>query len=182
MNEAQITEGIANARRGIGQYLEIMRLFAQTNVAQDRYFQTKYNAFYRVRQRSSDWYDEYYRHMEEMKGQEVSFSSILRHFQKRLGKYEPSFSSKLLATLNTSFPVWDVHVLSNIGLQAPAYTSPNKYEKAESAYMAIQGWYQSFLCSVEGRLMIGRFDELVEESPAISNIKKIDFILWQTRT
>src|SRR6266446_3227988 len=104
MNETQITEAINKAKRRIGQYLEIMRLFPKTDVSQNRYFQTRYNAFYRVRQRPPKWYQEYYKYMEEMKGHEVTFSTILRHLERKLGRYEPSFSSKLLATLDTSFP------------------------------------------------------------------------------
>jgi len=182
MNEIEITRAINKARRGIDQYLEIMRLFQKTDVSNSRYFQTAYNALYRVRQRPSEWYQEYYKYMEEMKGHSVTFSIILRHFDRKLGRYEPSFSSKLLHTLDTSFPVWDTHVLSNIGLRAPSYASRRKYEQAESTYKAIEDWYQIFLCTADGKSLISKFDELVAESPEIADIKKIDFVLWQTRT
>lgn len=182
MNEVQVTEAITKAKWGISKYLEIMRLFAQTNVAHDQYFQTKYNAFYRVRQRSPEWYKAYYQYMENLKGREVSFSAVLRYFKNILGRYEPSFTSKLVATHNPSVPIWDVHVLRNIGLRAPSYNSPKKYEKAEAAYSEIQEWYARYVCSQEGKLIIRKFDELIKESAAISDLKKIDFVLWQTRT
>jgi hypothetical protein len=182
MDEQQVVEAIDRARLSIGQYLEIMRLFRQTNVAHDQYFQRKYNGFYRVRQRPKEWYQVYYEYMESLKGRDVSFSETLRHLQRRLGRYEPSFSSKLVATHNPSLPIWDVHVLRNIGLRAPSYTSPSKYDDAEAAYLALQKWYADLLCSTDGALIVRKFDELVEASSAISDTKKADFVLWQTRT
>jgi len=182
MNEQEIVEAINRARLGISQYLEIMRLFRQTNVANDRYFQRKYNGFYRVRQRPKEWYRVYYEYMEDRRGCTVSFSETLRHLQRRLGRYEPSFSSKLVATHNPPLPIWDVNVLKNIGLRAPSYTSPSKYHDAEAIYLAIQNWYARYLGSTDGALIIRKFDELVQESSTISDTKKVDFVLWQTRT
>lgn len=51
---------IDQARKGIAQYLEIMQLWPSVNVAQNRDFQRKFNAFYRVRQRPADWYATYF--------------------------------------------------------------------------------------------------------------------------
>jgi hypothetical protein len=39
----QIEEAIGRAKKGIGQYLEIMDLFSHTDVTGDRYFQRKFN-------------------------------------------------------------------------------------------------------------------------------------------
>ena len=88
--------------------------------------------------------------MEDQKGFDITFPRVLRYFQEQLGRYEPSFSSKLVATHNPNMPVWDVHVLSNIGLRAPSYTSPYKFNLAETAYHAIQEWYRGFEQSPEG--------------------------------
>jgi len=182
VDDNQISIAINKARRGIDQYLEIMKLFPVVNVAQDQIFQRKYNAFYRVRQRKENWYKVYYQFLEDQKGLDVSFSKVLLYLRDQLNRYEPSFSSKLVATLNPHMPVWDVHVLSNIGLRAPAYTSPNKFDLAQSAYHAIQKWYQSFELSSEGSKIIRMFDERIEEANSITNTKKIDFVLWQSRT
>jgi hypothetical protein len=182
MDENQISTAINKAKRGIEQYLEIMKLFPLVNVANNQDFQKKYNAFYRVRQRKENWYKVYYQFMEDQKGFDITFPRVLRYFQEYLGRYEPSFSSKLVATHNPNLPVWDVHVLSNIGLRAPSYTSPHKFNLAETAYHAIQEWYRSFEQSAEGAMIIRMFDEHISEAKFITNTKKIDFVLWQART
>jgi len=109
MDENQILIAINKTKKGVEQYLEIMRLFSIKNVAQDENFQRKYNAFYRVRQRDENWYKVYYQLMEEKKGQNISFPEVLRYFKVNLNRYEPSFSSKLVATHNPNMPVWDVY-------------------------------------------------------------------------
>ena len=182
MDENQIAIAISKAEKGIKQYLEIMNLFPLVNVAHNKDFQKKYNAFYRVRQRKENWYKVYYQFMEDQKGFDITFSKVLRYFREQLGRYEPSFLSKFVATHNANMPVWDVHVLSNIGLRAPSYTSPNKFNLAETAYDAIQKWYQIFECSYKGAIIIRMFDERIIEAKFITNTKKIDFVLWQART
>lgn len=182
MDENQILIAINKAKRGIEQYLDIMKLFPVVNVAENKDFQRKYNAFYRVRQRKENWYKIYYQFMEDQKGLDISFPKVLHYLKARLNRYEPSFSSKLAATHNPNMPVWDINVLSNIGLKAPSYTSPDKFDLAESAYNAIQKWYQKVECSPEGAKIILMFDEHISKSKLITNTKKIDFVLWQART
>jgi len=182
MDEHEITGAINRARRGIKQYLEIMNMFPQTNVLHDHKFRKKYNAFYRVRQRPAEWYKVYFEYMENQKGRDVTFPEVLRYFKDSIGRYEPSFSSKLVATHNPGMPIWDVHVLSNIGLHAPSYNSPSKFDEAETAYRAIKDWYANYEHSPEGSLVIRKFDELISGKDLITNTKKIDFVLWQMRT
>ena len=179
LTEDKITQAINNAQQGIKQYLEIMRLFPRVNVALNEKFQEKYNAFYRVRQRKEQWYQVYYQYMESQKGIEVSFSQALRYFQKHLGRYEPSFSSKLVATHNPNMPIWDRNVLKIIGIEIPAYTSPLKFKKAETTYLEMQNWYRGFISSHEGIMIINKFNELISGAELITNTKKVDFVLWK---
>lgn len=115
MNKAEIVTAIEKARRGIGQYLEIMDLLPRVDVRTDRDFQKRYNAFYRVRQRSEEWYAVYFAYLEKHKRRKTSFDQVLDHLHAELGRYEPSFSSKLVATLDPEQPVWDRFVLENTG-------------------------------------------------------------------
>jgi hypothetical protein len=181
MNENQIEEAINRAQHGIKQYIAIMRAFSQINVARDKNFQKKFNAFYRIRGRQPEWYQTFYNYMENLKGHAVTFSEVLRYFKNHLNKYEPSFSSKLVATHDPDMPIWDKWVLKNIGLLSPYYNSPTKYEKAESIYKEIQNWFAKYETLYEGVMIIRKFDELVTAHMYISNTKKIDFVLWQTR-
>ena len=181
MDREKIISAIRKARKGISQYLEIMNSFHLTDVSTDREFQRKYNSFYRVRQRSRDWYDTYYSYMQLQKCKAPGFPKVLRYIYSELGRYEPSFSSKFVATHNPELPIWDAFVLKNTRIKAPYYTDPYKIFKAEKKYKEIQDWYAQYIRSDSGRSIIEIFNELVPEHNMISNLKKIDFILWQTR-
>jgi hypothetical protein len=108
MEEDHVIGAIKKAQKGISQYLEIMDLFPKVNVAENDDFQRKFNAFYRVRQRSSEWYTEYFSSMQQWKGSKPSFDHVLDHLSRVTGRYEPSFSSKLVATVDPEQPVWDI--------------------------------------------------------------------------
>jgi hypothetical protein len=83
--------------------------------------------------------------------------------------------------LNPNKPIWDTHILNNTGHSAPPYAAKNKIKLAKEAYVSIEGWYEKFINSDDGKLCIQVFDELVPEQNKITNLKKIDFILWQMR-
>ncbi len=171
---------IEKAKPGISKYLEIMRLFPICNVSLDKEFQKKYNHFYRVRQRNQEFYSVYFSYMEAQKGKKTTFEDAFNYLYSKLGRYEASFSSKLVATLNPSLPVWDAHVLKNICLKAPTYATKNRKEKIIYTYDKIINWYCNFLVSDEGKLIVNTFDQIIHE-PEISDIKKVDFVLWQSR-
>jgi hypothetical protein len=181
MNETQIIGAINDARKGICQYLDIMELFHKVDVSGNRDFQRKFNAFYRIRQRSVEWYGEYFSSMQRWKGSKPTFNDVLDHLNKSLGRYEPSFSSKLLATLDPNYPIWDKFILKNTQTKAPFYTSKHKMEQAKAAYEHILIWYKQFLGSTDGKLVVSVFDRNVSEYTKITDVKKVDFVLWQMR-
>ena len=51
MQPEMIVAAIAKARRGIARYLDIMAQLPTVNVVEDKAFQRRFNAFYRIRQR-----------------------------------------------------------------------------------------------------------------------------------
>jgi hypothetical protein len=181
MEEEQIIIAIERARKGISQYLEIMDCFPAVDVARDLDFQRRFNAFYRVRQRPRRWYEEYFSFMERRKEAKPTFDEVLDHLYASLGRYEPSFSSKLVATIDPNQPVWDVFVLKNTQTRVPSYASQRKIEQAKTAYRIIQEWYRQFLISNNGKFIVDLFNRIVPEHPKITDLKKMDFVLWQTR-
>ncbi len=106
---------------------------------------------------------------------------MLNTLWETLGRYEPSFSSKLVATIDPTLPVWDRFVLENTGLYAPAYTDAKKMQKAIPVYDQICDWYSIHLSSPDGQRKIEIFDEEIPVYEEITELKKLDFILWQTR-
>jgi hypothetical protein len=184
MTDQDIINAINRAKQGVGKYLAIMDQLFLVDVSADKGFQTQYKGFYRVRQKTDAWYATYFGLLEQSKLNKPAFAFVLNELRERLGNnaYEPSFSSKLVATLNPWCPVWDEHVLRNTGHQPPAYTSGTKHEEAVAAYRSIVEWYLEFMGSSEGRRWVCLFNDNILNYYKITDIKKIDFILWQTRT
>lgn len=176
-----VLHAINKARPGITKYLGLMDTVNAVVVSSDAVFQRAYNGFYRVQRRTPDWYAAYYGYLEQSKTLATSFSQALDYLHQATGRYEPSFASKLVATLDPHKPVWDTHVLHNLGLEAPAYYSRTKIQDAKGRYEAIEDWYQDFLMSEKGREWIDLFDEHVPEQSMMTDLKKVDFILWQMR-
>lgn len=183
MTRTEIQAAIQRADKGIKQYQELMRMLPTVDVSMDRDFQRRYNGLYRVRSRPLSWYPSYYALMQKLKlgCRNVEFAQVLDDIHAATGRYEPSFSSKLVATLDPLKPVWDTYVLSNLGHRPPAYGNKNKLALAKDSYRAIEQWYAQFLSSADGLLCIREFDSLVENHSGITDVKKVDFILWQMR-
>jgi hypothetical protein len=181
VDESQIATAIEKARKGIAQYLEIMDLLPYVDVSRDRTFQRKYNAFYRVRQRPKEWYELYFSYMESGKANPPSFDSTIDYIFAALGRCEPSFSSKLVATLDPHQPVWDEFVLRHTNQKSPLYGTKNRVEKAKVVYRNIQRWYEQYLPTEEARRVIEHFDREVTDHDRVTNLKKVDFVLWQIR-
>jgi hypothetical protein len=182
MYDQGIIDAIRKALPGIGRYIAIMDTLYSVDVSSDVQFQKMYNAFYRVRQKQATWYAAYYQLMQESKGKSPTFHFVLAELSSRLGgAYEPSFSSKLVATLNPWRPVWDKHVLKNTGHTPPSYSSPTKQADAIQAYASINAWYVDFMRTDKAKRWVRLFNENVDLYFKITDIKKVDFILWQTR-
>lgn len=173
-------EIIHKIKPGLTKYQGIMEKLNRVDVSQDVEFQRMYNGFYRVRQRSEAFYRTYYELMEKSKGKQIEFKDILEYLYDKLGRLEPSFSSKLFATLNPAMPIWDVFVLENLKLTKPAQNSKTKLQDTINLYQSIVEWYDRMLSSTEGKQIIAIFDEAYPDS-GISDVKKIDFVLWQMR-
>lgn len=176
-----VTSAINNAKPGIKKYLALMDQVAKVNVSTDAEFQRAYNGFYRVQRRQASWYSTYYNLMEELKGSKPIFGDVLDRVYEVTGRYEPSFSSKLVATLCDDKPVWDQHVLKNIGQKAPSYASHTKIRDAKLRYADIENWYKTFLTSDKGVNWINQFNDLIPEHGKLTDLKKVDLILWQMR-
>lgn len=176
-----VANAIRKAKPGIAKYLTLMNLYGQVNVTADTDFQRQYNGFYKMRQRTPAYYQAYYQLMERLRGTKPSFATVIDALYTATGRFEPSFSSKMVATLDPHKPVWDKYVLQNLGLKAPNSNSKTRLANLKKCYSAIEDWYRHFLGTNEARGWIEQFDNEVEDHANLSQLKKIDFILWQTR-
>lgn len=162
---------------GLAKYQWIMSHVHETDVSSNAEFQKFYNGFYRMRQRPTDFYKTYYAFLERNKNNlDLTFGEILAYLYEETGSIHASFSSKLLATVNPNMPIWDKFVLQNLGLRTPYYYEKDRIQKTVQLYQRICDWYES----EQAREQLKVFNELFPNEN-ISDVKKIDFILWATR-
>lgn len=145
-----------------------------------RDYQRNFNRFYRVR-RGADWQSVYYEVLFREYGNKPSFAQVITELYERTGNIEPSFTSKLVATLDTDKPVWDKYVLANLGKKLTGSSKEKRLKNAIALYQDIQEWYRAFLLTEEAKQWISLFDEKLTEFVTLSATKKIDLILWSMR-
>ena len=162
---------------GIQKYCAIMDRLNIVDISADSEFQRLFNGYYRMRQRPPQFYKAFYEYLQQQKcNPQLTFHEVLTHLYEVTGILTPSFSSKLLATVRPEMPVWDQFVLKNLGLKAPYYYDKNRVSKTEALYAAICDWYHTD----EAKERLTFFNSNFANIP-ITDTKKIDLILWQTR-
>lgn len=166
---------------GLDGYAQIQREARETDVSSDADFQRLYNRFYRVR-RNAEWQAVYYEIMQREKASaDLSFEGILREMHGRTGNVEPSFTSKMIATLDPGRPIWDSIVLERLGLRLKGTTAQAKLDNAIGVYESIAGWYANYLATEDAAQNIALFDELLPDYAWLTPVKKVDFLLWSSR-
>lgn len=158
-------------------YQYIMQQVRNTNVATDRYFQRTFNGFYRI-WNGKKWQKIYYEHFENIKNSNPSFSSIITHLYENLGRIEPSFSSKMLATIFPDKPIYDKFVCDNLNFKLRGNTKIERLRNAIVLYGEIENWYTEFLKTQTAKAWIQEIDRILPNYKWMSDVKKIDNILW----
>lgn len=177
--EKILHESLVNAL-GLRDYDFIMKHAYKTNVEHDSDFQKRFNAFYRVR-KDEAWRKEYYSVFESAKNNpDISFEFILNELFNRTGYVEPSFSSKMLATIDSSKPIWDSRVIKCLGVKVSLnQCKEDRLKLVIARYKEIEEWYSEYLLTAEAKENITFFDTTFPEFSKISDTKKIDYFLWQ---
>ena len=160
---------------GLERYAEIMQGDPASST-----FQHLFNGYYRVR-RNEEWRQIYYELFQKAKAEHYGFAQIITELYQSTGNVEASFSSKMLATVDPHKPIWDQYVLHNLGLALTGKTQEEKLSNAIILYDEIDRWYTEYLASGEGKENILIFDRLLPDYSWISNVKKIDCLLWSKR-
>ena len=181
-NDTEVKTAIRDVKDGLIKYKTIMELFRNTDVSKDISFQRKYKGFYRMRFFIDDSIVTYFNFLEKYKNinPKPTFINTLTYFFEVNNKFQYSFVSKLLATLDPELPVWDQNVLSLFGKKNPGNWLPKgkKIEEANEIYNKLIEWYKHFLTNKEGCNWEKFFDGIHPNSN-ITPTKKVDFVLWQ---
>ncbi len=171
----------------LGQYADTLNI--PPDVATNLDYQRNFNAYYRIR-RDRDWLDAYYAFMQKNIGNlDLSFEDVITHLATVPHKVKPSrahpdgmacsleasFSSKLLATINPSCPVWDSQVVKAVGISIPAVPTISFYVEA---YGQLYNTVHEFINTPSGNACIAAFDAQFPHYTYIDPVKKIDFFLW----
>lgn len=173
---SSVQSALINIKPGLEKYQYIMGMLHKSDLSKDIEFQRKYKGFYRVR-RNDEFCQIYFEYMEQHKKDIVTFDDVISHIYKETNRYEASFSSKLLATINPDMPVWDSLVLEQLSLTASLYSKKGRLPKTIFLYKEIVSWYANFLETQNADDIICIFDELYPDSN-LTSVKKIDFVLW----
>ena len=180
MNVEKIVEFISTHKiKEINKYVFLIKNLQTVNLESNRAYQKTFNGFYKVR-RNPAWQQIYYGMFEEEKRRTPSFERIIGYLWAETGRIEPSFSSKMAATIDSNLPVWDKYVLQNLHFKLEG-TGKLRLKYAIALYDEITQFYRSFLRTDEALRAIEIFNQTLSDYAWITPTKKIDLILWQAR-
>lgn len=168
---------------GLERYCAIMAF--EGNVSdKENGFQKLFNGYYNIR-RPAEWREKYYALFQEMRAAEkVDFSLIVSRLHKMTRKVEPSFTSKMLATIDDAALVWDRRVISALKHYdpklpvVPTEFAGGQIERGIAGYQALQEACRDLLAEPISKRCIEQFDCYLSDYSAISNMKKLDVVLW----
>ena len=163
---------------GLRKYLWIQENYLKVNVQEDSEFQKKFNHFYKVR-RDQTWRSKYFELLEKNKNSVISFEKILEDLFLQTGRFESSFSSKLIATVNPNMPVIDSVVMRNLGLKIPI-AKEERLQKTVELYNKLIEKVNELILSDDGINAISMFKQKYPNTK-VTQVKILDLILWQSR-
>lgn len=161
-------------------YQYIMDNIFRVDLSDEKEKTRKYfNGYYNIR-KHCDWLNNYYKVFEKMKvrANVVTFEEILEEISQG-DMLEPSYASKMLATLSPEKPIWDSRVKSILKFNIRGNTREERKESIINIYYRIEETYKSYLESAEGKRNIELFDRIVgDKYPSLSQMRKLDFMIW----
>jgi hypothetical protein len=175
----EIHTALGRLKNGLDRYVWLQRNLGLCDVSTDKHFQTCFNGFYRVR-RGLSWRTDYFALMESVKVTGIDFPDALKEINRRTGRIEASFASKLVATLDPSQPVVDRFVLENFELKLPRWGLLDRESKTLEVYRGLCDVYRDFIEGPTGTMIRELFERRYPRS-GVSELKKIDLVLWQIR-
>lgn len=176
----QLADALPKVQPGLKKYWAIQqKVKHDTSGFTDPDLRRSYNGFYRVR-RGDQWQSIYFDLMQQAQIKGYGFSQVLRDLHKLTGRFEASFASKMVATLDTTQPVIDSVVLKNLACKLPSASDPCRMQKIESLHRELRENFLSFLVKNEGKDLVVSF-KVAYPTFTISEEKMVDLVLWQMR-
>ncbi|MBM3548569.1 MAG: hypothetical protein FJX54_16600 [Alphaproteobacteria bacterium] len=178
-------------RDGLQRYLAIQKMLDDPtiDVARNDDFQRVFGVFYRVR-RDASWRRKFFELMQRYRQDPPSFEAVLHELAGGLTRCEPSFSSKLAASLNPDLPVYDSRVVAIMRFAQmpdprnwsyPTGTLSERVHRAEELYRSLNRAIETIRASRHFRALTSAFDERHNSGRLLTDTKKLDLVLWQAR-
>lgn len=161
---------------------------ADTTIQDD--FRSVYYGFYLkarwVKMSNEEYQNEYFQLLHSSPQHDLM--TIIDILKNKSGDYEFSICSKLLHTINPTFPIYDskvrIFLKNKVGLDLWYLTgrkaSKTTEEKIRNDWTLLCDWYRYFINTSEGKGWISWFDVNFPSFQSISDVKKIDFIIFAT--
>ena len=187
MKFEEVEKEIIKKAFDLDKYLETLEKDKMNDEKNFQSYKDNFTAFYKVR-RNKDWRNEYYDFLKINKDRiDISFKEIIEGLNSKDKKYtnkniEPSFSSKLLSTINPNKPIWDKYVLKYVigEKEIKDYNNKKREEKLNKAieiYETIEKKYKKELKNSETKKTIDKIRKILNEEK-LTDIKILDYIIW----
>lgn len=165
---------------GLARYARLVKGVQIVDVSSDADYQKDFVFFFKVR-RNREWREAYFGELERVKCCTPVFPSVLSALFAETGRIEASFASKLVSVVDPRMPILDSIVLSYLGLEIKGISAEERMRSALNVYDDVCSWYQRYMKSRSCAESIELFDSILPEYAWISDVKKIDFLLWSSR-
>jgi hypothetical protein len=176
---ADVARALSAARGGVERYKHLQSRLIEVDVSKDPDFQRAFTTLYKVR-RDTAWRRVFFSLLENEKRAPRGFEAALRSLHSKTRRYEASFASKLVATVNPSLPVLDLHVLRNLDVTLPRWGSKQRLSRILDAYALVMRRSAELLRSGTGKRLLSAFDKEFPGMPFTAE-KKLDLVLWKLR-
>jgi hypothetical protein len=139
-----------------------------------------------MQRRPRDWYAYFFSLLErEKNNRDITFRAVLEETYFTKGRIEPSFSSKLVATVRPEMPVYDKYVRANL-LLAPPGNCKAPDVRVRDFIVLYSGLESRVVAIVQNPLFVQylrpAFDTRFFAYAHLTDVKKLDLFLWQHRT
>lgn len=184
MLDVEITEQLLSDNKklliGMKKYKRIMEMLYWTDVSKDKEFQRAFNDFFVMRSRKSLYYEMFYKFLEQKKDKGVSFEETLEYLKEAEGRFEISFSSKLIHVINPKRPIWDNNVaVQHFKMSIPDYRLDSNIRQKEivKIYHEYCSRFYEYVDSSGGQAILRLFNDKYPHT-GFTDAKKIDFLMW----
>ena len=173
INEAQLSR-----------YDRLQTQLRSTDVMTNHEYRKTFIGYYRMGQHQPQWYEHFFSLLEREKhNATVTFPDVLAELYRTQGRLEASFSSKLIATIRPDKPIYDKFVRQNLSLVVPPLRLPpdTRIRKFLELYSLIEAKTNTLVQHASFQELKDAFDEKFPRYAHFTDIKKLDFLLWQYR-